>query len=152
MHPTLPLLVHTDFPTLRRTALDTLQVNLGYRCNQSCVHCHVNAGPNRTEMMDEDTVNEVLAVLEAHAFKTLDLTGGAPELNVHFRTLVTRARSLGLRVIDRWNLTILRRTSRNSSRIRGLKSPPRYRVTRRQMWIVSGAMASLNEASPACAR
>lgn len=107
MRPTLPLLVKTDFPALRRSALETLQVNLGYRCNQSCVHCHVNAGPNRTEMMDEDTVQQVLAVLKARTFKTLDLTGGAPELNAHFRTLVQQARSLGVRVIDRCNLTIL---------------------------------------------
>lgn len=107
MRPTLPLLVQTDFPSLRRTALETLQVNLGYKCNQSCVHCHVNAGPNRTEMMEEDTVQAVLAVLQARQLKTLDLTGGAPELNVHFRTLVQQARRLGVRVIDRCNLTIL---------------------------------------------
>ena len=107
MRATLPLLVHTDFPALRRQTLETLQVNLGYKCNQSCVHCHVNAGPNRTEMMDEDTVALVVAVLKARAFKTLDLTGGAPELNVHFRSLVQQARGLGLRVIDRCNLTIL---------------------------------------------
>jgi radical SAM/Cys-rich protein len=107
MRPTLPLLVQTDFPALRRDALHTLQVNLGYRCNQSCVHCHVNAGPNRTEMMDEATVQEVLAVLQARELKTLDLTGGAPELNPHFRMLVKAARALGVRVIDRCNLTIL---------------------------------------------
>jgi hypothetical protein len=63
MHPTLPLLAATDFPALRRRALDTLQVNLGYKCNQSCLHCHVNAGPNRTEMMDADTAALVLQVL-----------------------------------------------------------------------------------------
>jgi radical SAM/Cys-rich protein len=107
MRPTLPLLVQTDFPALRRKALDTLQVNLGYKCNQSCVHCHVNAGPNRTEMMDGDTVQLVLDVLRQRRLSTLDLTGGAPELNVHFRTLVAGARALGVRVIDRCNLTIL---------------------------------------------
>ena len=107
MKPTLPLLIHTDFPPLRRDALNTLQVNLGYRCNQSCVHCHVNAGPNRTEMMDEATAQTVLEVLAARKIKTLDLTGGAPELNPHFRTLVTGARALGVRVIDRCNLTVL---------------------------------------------
>lgn len=107
MRSTLPFLVQTDFPALRRHALETLQVNLGYKCNQSCVHCHVNAGPNRTEMMDEETVQLVLAVLKVHSFKTLDLTGGAPELNAHFRTLVQAARLLGVRVIDRCNLTIL---------------------------------------------
>jgi radical SAM/Cys-rich protein len=107
MHPTLPLLVNTDFPALRRERLDTLQVNLGYRCNQSCLHCHVNAGPNRTEMMDGDTVDLVLQVLRKRGIKTLDLTGGAPELNVHFRRLVHAARALDITVIDRCNLTIL---------------------------------------------
>ena len=107
MHPTLPLLVATDFPALRRASLDTLQVNLGYKCNQSCLHCHVNAGPNRTEMMDADTVDLLLAVLRERGVKTLDLTGGAPELNPHFRRLVRAARALGMKVIDRCNLTIL---------------------------------------------
>ena len=107
MHPTLPLLVATDFPALRRASLDTLQVNLGYKCNQSCLHCHVNAGPNRTEMMDADTVDLLLAVLRERGVKTLDLTGGAPELNPQFRRLVVSARAMGLNVIDRCNLTIL---------------------------------------------
>ena len=93
MHLTLPLLTKTDFPALRRARLDTLQVNLGYRCNQSCLHCHVNAGPNRTEMMDAATVDLVVEVLRARGLKTLDLTGGAPELNVHFRRLVRAARA-----------------------------------------------------------
>ena len=107
MRATLPLLVQTDFPALRRRRLDTLQVNLGYKCNQSCLHCHVNAGPNRTEMMDADTADLVLRVLESRGVATLDLTGGAPELSPHFRRLVRGARALGVRVIDRCNLTIL---------------------------------------------
>ena len=107
MRATLPFLVKTDFPALRRKALETLQVNLGYKCNQSCLHCHVNAGPNRTEMMDQDTVRLVLNVLEDRQIKTLDLTGGAPELNENFRALVQKARRMGVRVIDRCNLTIL---------------------------------------------
>ncbi len=108
MHPTVQLLLHTDFPTLRRRAVETLQVNLGYRCNQSCVHCHVNAGPNRTEEMSAQTVDAVIAFLEASPeVRTLDLTGGAPELNRHFRRLVAAARVRGVRVIDRCNLTIL---------------------------------------------
>jgi radical SAM/Cys-rich protein len=107
MHKTLPLLAHTDFPAIQRAALTTLQVNLGYKCNQQCLHCHVNAGPNRTEMMDTATVDEVLAVLQARRIQTLDLTGGAPELNQHFRRLVQSARALGVHVIDRCNLTIL---------------------------------------------
>ena len=107
MHATLPLLAATDFPALRRGALQTLQVNLGYRCNQSCLHCHVNAGPNRTEAMDGETAALVLQVLRARRVQALDLTGGAPELNTHFRSLVAGARALGVRVIDRCNLTIL---------------------------------------------
>ena len=108
MHATLPLLVRTDFPALQRRVVDTLQVNLGYRCNQSCVHCHVNAGPNRTEEMAGGTIDTVIAFLAASPqVRTLDLTGGAPELNRHFRRLVIAARSLGVRVIDRCNLTIL---------------------------------------------
>ena len=107
MHATLPLLRVTDFPPLRRKSIDTLQVNLGYRCNQSCLHCHVNAGPNRTEQMDGATVDLVLEVMRARRIATLDLTGGAPELNEHFRRLVASARALGATVIDRCNLTIL---------------------------------------------
>ncbi len=108
MHATLPLLVNTAFPPLQRATLDTLQVNLGYRCNQSCLHCHVNAGPNRTESMSLDTIHEVLACADRfETVRTLDLTGGAPELNPHFRTLVREARARGLKVIDRCNLTIL---------------------------------------------
>jgi radical SAM/Cys-rich protein len=107
MHATLPLLAQTDFPPLRRRRLDTLQVNLGYRCNQSCLHCHVNAGPSRTEMMDGDTVDLALQVLRHQRIQTLDLTGGAPELNRHFRRLVAAARTMGVRVIDRCNLSIL---------------------------------------------
>ncbi|MGE5161352.1 MAG: arsenosugar biosynthesis radical SAM (seleno)protein ArsS [Betaproteobacteria bacterium] len=107
MHATLPLLKVTDFPPLRRRSIDTLQVNLGYRCNQSCLHCHVNAGPNRTEQMDGATVDLVLEVMRARRIATLDLTGGAPELNAHFRRLVASARALGAAVIDRCNLTIL---------------------------------------------
>ena len=107
MHATLPLLAATDFPALTRGALRTLQVNLGYRCNQSCLHCHVNAGPTRTEMMDEGTAALVLQVLAARGVAALDLTGGAPELSPHFRSLVRGARALGVQVIDRCNLTIL---------------------------------------------
>ncbi|MBT8419665.1 MAG: arsenosugar biosynthesis radical SAM protein ArsS [Gammaproteobacteria bacterium] len=95
------------FPPLIRTDLQTLQVNLGYRCNQSCRHCHVGASPHRTEEMSARTVEEVLAFLGNGKVTTLDLTGGAPELNPHFRYLVAQARGLGVRVIDRCNLTIL---------------------------------------------
>ena len=107
MLPTLPLLKHTDFPAIQRKSLSTLQVNLGYRCNQSCLHCHVNAGPNRTEEMSAETIELVLDYCRANEIRTLDLTGGAPELNPGFRYLVTTAHELGLHVIDRCNLTIL---------------------------------------------
>jgi radical SAM/Cys-rich protein len=107
MHATLPLLVGTDFPAIRRRRLETLQVNLGYVCNQTCVHCHVNAGPKRTESMPLEVVNDVLAYLLASGARTLDLTGGAPELHPHFRHLVATARDHGAQVIDRCNLTVL---------------------------------------------
>jgi radical SAM/Cys-rich protein len=105
MHATLPLLRQYGFPALRRKRLETLQVNLGYRCNQSCVHCHVNAGPQRTEMMPPEVIEDVVAFLPQ--VETLDITGGAPELHPQFRSLVSRARQLGRHVIDRCNLTIL---------------------------------------------
>jgi radical SAM/Cys-rich protein len=107
MHATLPLMRKYGFPALKRRALDTLQVNLGYKCNQSCLHCHVNAGPTRTELMSRETLGEVLSFLGVSRVKNLDITGGAPELNPHFRELVERARGLGVHVIDRCNLTIL---------------------------------------------
>jgi len=107
MHDTLPFLEAIPFPPIRRGALTTLQINLGYHCNQSCVHCHVAAGPNRTEAMSEETLALVCDVLDKRRIATLDLTGGAPELHPGFRRLVTAARDLGVRVIDRCNLTIL---------------------------------------------
>jgi radical SAM/Cys-rich protein len=107
MHATLPLLITSDFPAIQRDRLETLQVNLGYKCNQSCLHCHVNAGPGRTEMMGRDTIEQLLAFIDRSTVKTLDLTGGAPELNPHFRDFVSAARRRGLEVIDRCNLTVL---------------------------------------------
>jgi len=107
MRAVLPLVRESDFPQIRRKRLDTLQVNLGYKCNQSCVPCHVNAGPTRTEMMTRPTVDEVLAFLRASKVRQLDITGGAPELNPNFRYLVSAAREFGVHVMDRCNLTIL---------------------------------------------
>jgi radical SAM/Cys-rich protein len=107
MHATLPLMRRYAFPAIRRARLETLQVNLGYKCNQSCVHCHVNAGPQRREQMSRQTIADVLAYIGVAGVRHLDLTGGAPELNPHFRELVLRARELGVHVIDRCNLTIL---------------------------------------------
>ncbi|MCK4743231.1 MAG: arsenosugar biosynthesis radical SAM protein ArsS [Sulfuriflexus sp.] len=107
MLPTYPLLKESNFPILQRGQLTTLQVNLGYRCNQQCLHCHVNAGPKRTEEMDAKGIHTVLTFLKEKSIQVLDLTGGAPELNPHFRSLVEQARALGVKVIDRCNLTIL---------------------------------------------
>ena len=107
MHATLPLLRATDFPPIRRTRLEVLQVNLGYLCNQQCLHCHVNAGPKRKEIMTRETVDDVLTFLSRSSVKTLDLTGGAPELNPHFRYLVGQARARGVHLMDRCNLTVL---------------------------------------------
>jgi len=96
MQDTHDLLVRssTDFPPLRRHATSILQVNLGYLCNLSCVHCHVNAGPTRTELMDRETVDMVLEVIRLRDIQVLDLTGGAPEMNPHFRYLVEQARAM----------------------------------------------------------
>lgn len=105
MHDTLPLLVSSDFPAVRRDRLGVLQANLGYRCNQSCLHCHVAASPKRTEEMSWPTMELLLRFAERQGVATLDLTGGAPELNPHFRRLVAAARAQGLKVIDRCNLT-----------------------------------------------
>lgn len=107
MRDTLPLLDKVSFPAIRRGPLATLQVNVGYRCNQACFHCHVNAGPNRTEEMPGDIVDIVLKFLQRRKIPTLDITGGAPELNPHFRRMVREARALGAKVMDRCNLTIL---------------------------------------------
>ncbi len=107
MMDTRPLLLETNFPPIQRGQLNVLQVNLGYLCNLSCVHCHVNAGPTRTELMSRETIEQVLTLLQNNDIQTLDLTGGAPEMNPHFRYLVSAARALGVQVIDRCNLTIL---------------------------------------------
>jgi radical SAM/Cys-rich protein len=107
MYETLPYLEQTDFPAINRNTLEILQVNLGYLCNLSCTHCHVNAGPKRTELMDKATVDLVLDFIKRANIHTLDLTGGAPEMNPHFKYLVMRAREMDVAVIDRCNLVIL---------------------------------------------
>ena len=97
-----------ELPPLQAGHVTWLQVNLGKRCNQACHHCHVEAGPQRTESMDGGTVDRLIELMgRSNDLELLDITGGAPELNPHFRRLVEAARSLGLRVIDRCNLTIL---------------------------------------------
>jgi len=107
MHDCRPLLEKTDFPAIHRGKLTTLQVNLGYLCNQTCIHCHVDAGPRRTEIMQRETIDTILYFLRVSDVKTLDLTGGAPEMNPDFRYLVHEAHQLGVKIIDRCNLTIL---------------------------------------------
>ncbi|HTL16179.1 MAG TPA: arsenosugar biosynthesis radical SAM (seleno)protein ArsS, partial [Patescibacteria group bacterium] len=93
--------------SLRRTRLETLQINVGRKCNQACHHCHVEAAPWRSEMMPLETACRVGEWIALHRPKTVDLTGGAPELSAHFRYLVETARASGCRVIDRNNLTII---------------------------------------------
>ncbi len=95
------------FPKINRNGINTLQVNLGYKCNQSCSHCHVNAGPTRTEMMANENIVLIPDVIEKYSLGTLDLTGGAPELHPEFRSLVTKVARMGVEIIDRCNLTIL---------------------------------------------
>lgn len=107
MLDTKPLLLNSDFPAINRGALSVLQVNLGYLCNLSCTHCHVNAGPKRTELASLETINAILAYIDLTGVTTLDLTGGAPEMNPHFQYLVREASARNVTVIDRCNLTIL---------------------------------------------
>jgi len=107
MRDTWPLLRDSDFPPLRRERLQTLQLNLGYLCNLSCIHCHVNAGPRRTELMSRETMQLALDVADRHGAETLDLTGGSPEMNPDFRWLVGEARARGIHVMDRLNPTII---------------------------------------------
>ena len=94
--------------SLDRVPLEILQINVGKRCNQACHHCHVDAGPKRTEMMDARTAARVIELMQdSPRVHTVDITGGAPELNPHFRELVRAAHALGKKVIDRCNLTVL---------------------------------------------
>jgi len=107
MHDTLPLLNNSDFPNISRKQLETVQVNLGYKCNQQCLHCHVNASPNRKEMMSIEVIDSILKYMQHNKPQFLDLTGGAPELNHHFKYFVTESKKLGIHIIDRCNLSIL---------------------------------------------
>lgn len=91
---------------LRSGGVDIFQVNLGYKCNMACKHCHISAGPDKDQQMDRETIDTVLKVLRENDFICLDVTGGAPELNPHFRYLVQKARDSGNHVIVRTNLTI----------------------------------------------
>ena len=107
MHKIYPLIKNTNFPSIRRSRLKTIQINLGYKCNQSCLHCHVNAGPKREEMMNKKTIDNVIDFAINNNIETVDLTGGAPEINKYFRYLIKELRQHDIRIIDRCNLTIL---------------------------------------------
>ena len=136
MHDTLPLLEKIPFPALRRARLDTLQINVGYRCNQSCLHCHVGASPHRTEEMSGDVADVALKFLERRSVSTLDITGGAPELNPHFRRMVQAARGMGVRVMDRCNLTIFE--------VEGHQDLPEY-LAREQVEIIASMPCYLED-------
>lgn len=99
--------LHQEEVRLTRSSIDTVQINVGKLCNQACLHCHVDAGPKRTEIMDRHTSDLALAFVRAANAVTVDLTGGAPELNPSFRFLVEQARCDGRHVLDRCNLTVL---------------------------------------------
>jgi radical SAM/Cys-rich protein len=111
LDPPLPtfqeLIRQQENTSLRAAGIEVLQVNVGKLCNQTCRHCHVDAGPDRYEVMSRQTIDECLDALRRSEIPTLDITGGAPELNPNFRYLVQQARQMGRRVIDRSNLTIL---------------------------------------------
>ncbi len=152
MHDTRPLLANSNFPAIFRKPLEILQVNLGYLCNLSCVHCHVNAGPKRTELMSLETLDRVLALSQEANIHTLDLTGGAPEMHPNFYYLVKAARDQGIKVIDRCNLTIL-----EDQRYVGLaeflagqqvESAPRCPVIWKKMSINSAARVYLRKVWP----
>ena len=107
MRDTWPLLQDSDFPEIELDRLETLQLNLGYLCNLSCIHCHVDAGPRRKELMDRETMELALSVAERRGIRVFDLTGGSPEMNPQFRWLVSEARARGIHVMDRLNPTIM---------------------------------------------
>ena len=106
MRDSLPLLKQIAFPAIARRQLSTLQLNLGYRCNIACLHCHVNAGPTRKEEMSKEIIDLALEFAAKQGIKTLDLTGGSPEMNPHFQYLVRSAAASGMHVMDRFNPTI----------------------------------------------
>ena len=100
-------LARSGVGVLETTDIEVLQVNVGKLCNQTCAHCHVDAGPDRSEVMTRETAEDCVELLRRHPIRTLDITGGAPELNPNFRWMVDRARALERHVIDRCNLTVL---------------------------------------------
>ena len=96
----------TSFPNIQKESIDTLQINIGYKCNQACKHCHVNSSPSRTEMMSEKILDLIPKIIKKFNIKTLDITGGAPEMNPNFKKLVLSLKNQDINIIDRCNLTI----------------------------------------------
>ena len=95
-----------NFPKINKEIISTLQINIGYKCNQACSHCHVNSSPLRTEMMSEEIINLIPKIISKYNIKTLDITGGAPELHPKFKNLILSLRNQDVDIIDRCNLTI----------------------------------------------
>ena len=95
-----------NFPSINKENIDTLQINIGYKCNQACKHCHVNSSPLRTEKMSKDIITLIPKIIDKYKIKTLDITGGAPELHPEFKNLITSLSSKKVDIIDRCNLTI----------------------------------------------
>ncbi len=94
------------FPNINKEPIDTLQINIGYKCNQACKHCHVNSSPTRTEMMSDEIIDLIPKIISKYQIKNLDITGGAPELHPKFKKLILSLRNLEVNIIDRCNLTI----------------------------------------------
>ncbi len=107
MQPALKPSTETDFPAIRRDALHTLQMNLGYLCNIACTHCHVEAGPKRTELMDRQTMDVALEFMQVQSIRNLDVTGGSPEMNPYFCEFMRQAAALDVHLMDRCNPTII---------------------------------------------
>ncbi len=94
------------FPSIYKEPIETLQINIGYKCNQACKHCHVNSSPLRTEKMSNEIISLIPKIIEKYKIKTLDITGGAPELHPEFKNLIISLRTKQVNIIDRCNLTI----------------------------------------------
>ena len=94
------------FPSIYKEPIETLQINIGYKCNQACKHCHVNSSPLRTEKMSNEMISLIPKIIEKYKIKTLDITGGAPELHPEFKNLITSLSTKQVDIIDRCNLTI----------------------------------------------
>jgi len=94
------------FPSIYKEPIETLQINIGYKCNQACKHCHVNSSPLRTEKMSNEIISLIPKIIDKYKIKTLDITGGAPELHPEFKNLIASLSTKQVDIIDRCNLTI----------------------------------------------